>query len=94
MQRLLELKAAGAPLPFPITERHLKALQAFEDQLRANGKHVREVQYNDLILTKDPDRLLVPTDMYVDPGAKPASGLDIIPVRGSMQSLIDYSSKP
>ncbi len=94
LKRLMALKEAGAPLPFPITERHMKALQAFEEQLRADGKHVTEVQLNDFILTNDPNRPLVPVDMYVTPGTTPASGLDIVPVHGSVQSLIGYGSKP
>lgn len=96
VNRLLALQAEGKPLPFPITETHVKALRDLEARLRREGKYLDEVNPGDFILTKDPSRPLVPVDMNVVTGVKANSGMAISgrPVVDSVKSLVGAPSKP
>jgi hypothetical protein len=96
VKRLLEAQARGERLPFPITELHVKALKDLEARLRREGRYLSEVNFGDFILTKDPNRPVVPVDMFVNAGAAENSGLtkDGRRVVDVVQSLVGTPSKP
>jgi hypothetical protein len=62
------MKAAGKKFPFPITDKHRKAIENLEAQLRKNGESLEETNLGDFLLTPDPNRPLVIVDMFVKPG--------------------------
>ena len=75
MQSLLEGARRGEPLPVQVGKKHLDAIEALEQRLAREGKHLEEVNLGDFMLTHDPERAVAPLDMFVKEGAKPHSGM-------------------
>ena len=88
---LNRMQSAGEPLPFPVTEQHVQAIDALNGRLAANGQHLSETNMGDFILTSDPNRPVVPVDMVVDQGVQANGGMvdhNGAPIRDAISGLV------
>jgi trehalose 6-phosphate synthase len=73
---LLRLMDAGDPLPFQVTQAHADALGALRQRLADDDVSFNDVHPDQLVLTQDPDRLVVPVGVRVHASnGLPLSGL-------------------
>ena len=88
---LLRLMDAGASLPFPVTRAHVDALDAMRQRLADNDASFDDVRPGQLVLTQNPDRLVVPIDLRLDPSNDlPLNGLGWM--LNALRDLAAYSS--
>jgi hypothetical protein len=67
---------AGVKPPFPITEQHLRALEAFRDRVKAAAVELADVQRGDFIFTADGRVVPVDIGVYAETGKVGSRSLD------------------